>query len=184
MNRADFAGVVGVSKAAITKAVKAGRLDTFPDGDIQLDGNNTKAYLEAKNIVVDGGAQADSGEPAPDMPQDIGSDARLNRAVKVSKIKTEKLRQEKLQLELAKERGELISYAFVDSNIFGYLDALSDILLEAPDTLIDTLHQNWEGLGEEAREVNMNEISEFITSGIEDAKSKILAEMKHGGNKT
>ncbi len=183
MNRADFAGVVGVSKAAITKAVKAGRLDVFSSGDIEIDGPNTRKYLESRNINLD--EEQATSEPSPSQGYgNANTDVLLNRAVKTERLKTERLRQEKLKLELSKEKRSLISYAFVETNIFGYLDALSDALLEAPDTLIDTLHQNWEGLGEEARDVNMNEISEFITIGIEAAKAKILAEMTNGGNST
>ncbi len=184
MNRADFASVVGVSKAAITKAVKAGRLDVLASGDIEISGDNTRKYLESRNINLDDDAEP-SASPAP--VGDFGganADVILNRAVKTERLKTERLKQEKLKLELAKEKRSLISWDFVEARIFGYLDALSDGLLEAPDTLIDTLHQNWEGLGEEAREVNMTEISEFISIAIEDAKAKILAEMTNGGTST
>ncbi|WP_407545965.1 hypothetical protein [Vibrio parahaemolyticus] len=183
MNQVDFANAVGVSKQAVSKAIKSGRLDVFPDGEIELDGENTRKYLESRGVNLDDEQDANVSAQGSNYG-DANTDVRLNRAVKAERLKTERLRQEKLKLELSKEKRSLISYAFVETNIFGYLDALSDALLEAPDTLIDTLHQNWEGLGEEARDVNMNEISEFITIGIEAAKAKILAEMTNGGNST
>jgi transcriptional regulator of met regulon len=172
MNRSDFASVVGVSRSAITKAVSAGKLDMSGEL-ILIDGPLTKAYLKSKGLNLDAKPLNVDGGKKSSLSSI--SDIELSRAVKVERIKTERLRQRKLEMELDRSEGNLICTAYVGTHVFSYLDALSDELLDSADTLIDTLHQNWEGIGEDARAINMTEINDYCSAAITEAKNKVKA---------
>lgn len=175
MNRSDFANAVGVSRAAITKAVKAGKLDMQGES-ILIDGPLTKAYLKNKGLNLDAKPIDDEKSNSISSISDI----ELSRAVKVERLKTERLKQRKIKMELDKEEGSLIPKALVETHVYGYLNALSDVLLDTADTLIDTLHQNWEGLGDDARATNMTELNDYSSAAISEAKSKARAALNGG----
>lgn len=175
MNRSEFASAVGVSRAAITKAVNSGKLDIEGDS-ILIDGPLTRKYLKNKGLNLD-------DKPVDDEKSNSISsisDLELSRAVKVERLKTERLRQRKIKMELDREEGSLIPKDLVDTHVYGYLNALSDVLLDAADTLIDTLHQNWEGLGDDARATNMTELNDYSSAAISEAKSKVRAALNGG----
>ncbi|UKA27181.1 hypothetical protein IHC93_19860 [Photobacterium damselae subsp. damselae] len=184
MNQVEFSQIVGVSKAAISKAVKIGRLDVDSDGEININGVNTKNYLRNKNIDID----SDVDDKVTSISSKNGridtmDDAELTRLLKISKLKTEQSRRNKIDYELQITKGEYIKRDFVRSHLFGYLDALSDKLLDAPDTLIDILHTNWLALGDDARSINMDEINEYVTESIQTAKTEIREALNAHRNK-
>ncbi len=180
MNQSEFAKALGFSRNAISKAVKAGQIDVASDGEIHIDGINTLDYMKERGVEIKFNDDNDviSISAKNSGPIDMRSDAELTRLLKLSRLKTEQSRRNKLDYETKQLKESHINKAFVSSILSEYLAILESELLERRGKLIDELTNSWAVLGDDARAENMDKISQYSTDAIKTAKFKIKEKLQ------
>lgn len=171
MNCNFLSQVLGVSRSAISQAVKSGKIELLDDGDVNFSSDRTIAYLKTKNI--DKAGILKKASEIQNQPE-----KEIDRQLKKERLEVLRLKNQKLENEIDKIKQGLISYAFVESSIEFYLDSLlhyggadSDLV----SNLIKQVHANFDNYPEdEARFLNMSLISEFVTKVIESAKNDTI----------
>ena len=128
MTPSAFAERVGVSRQAVSKAIKVGRVPAYDANGLQVDagyrGKKFVRFAEAASAFAMNLARVDegrldavdealTGKQAPDQsgPDAQKSDGSLTRA----KRDREELNAELLRIRLGRERGDLVDKAAVDS---------------------------------------------------------------------
>lgn len=110
-----FAALVGVSPTAISKAVRAGRLTTLPDGTI----DERSGLAEWRDV-----------SQASERPGTAGATATGQQAAAARTMKAV-LEARLLELELKKRSGELVSVATVEMRAFKVARKVRETLMTA-----------------------------------------------------
>ncbi len=164
VTKAEFARMSNVSRAAITSKIKNGTLVENRAGRLDTDNPVNRAYLDKKqdktqmsqtfNAAIQSAAVPSGSSPKknvtaskePDTPQQLldmtmreivqhyGSMDGIERYVKVLRDMTSA--DEKMQ-RLQEKRQMLISRDFVIVRLFGFINQLSNKVLDVPESLAD-----------------------------------------------
>ena len=163
-SRAEFSRICGISKAAVTKSVKAGRLAVDSDGKIDTHNRLNSEYFQAHQVETEfnqstesptkdfrkkivpskpGAKQKKDEELPPEFSgltiSDLYDDSKFqgfsfSLLEKREKILQIRTRRQKIEIEVQLRRGDLIEKKFVMGIIESYLSGLSDQLFDYADT--------------------------------------------------
>lgn len=146
VTQTEFAKLAGVSKAAISKAIKTGLLVKTAAKKIDTDDGLSKTYLLRKSMKP-------PEPPPPEVPKVPGR-KKATSATNVSppdnsgkfdlalqKIKEEigdiKAKRQLKEIKVQEAKDLLVQRDRLGRVVFGYLDTLNANILDAPETMID-----------------------------------------------
>lgn len=127
IRQADLARLLGVSRATVSRAVRAGLIEPGPDGRFDPD-EAVRQYHERARPRVDQGPGQSAAGPAPDRARYVA--ARADVTEHEAKIKA---------LQLAELRGDLVRLADVRREYGALLVELRTSLLALPPRLAPIL---------------------------------------------
>lgn len=112
LSEAAYADRIGVSKAAVQKAKQVGRVVVFPDGSIDPVASDASMRRNTDQSKQRGGARV--------RIEDDGDALEIPAGADFMEVKTlhERRKVEKLEIEIAKRRGELVERAAAEALFF------------------------------------------------------------------
>lgn len=178
ISQTEFAQLCGLTKQAITKAmkVKSVKIVTikgmkkidFGHKVTQLYYQNQLAKLSLKNKPAPPASKGDSGEDG-----EIISLQAQKTIEEIGKIKADRRLKE---LKLDFEKGKLIDKETLGAVLFQYIDALNINMLDIPDMLIDVLIDKVKAGS--SRGDMIKHMRDYIQGKIVSTKTQIKERMK------
>lgn len=174
--RAEFSRIVGVSRAAVTQAVKKGRLDVLSNGDIDDQGQKTKSFLESNKIQQSTGIDF-LKKPSTEQKSNYDDPAyRIGIAAKaqleLEKAKREKQARIKLEMQNATRRADLYTSESV-MTLMLYLDKLHGNLKRLASSEFDELQRKVLAIGKLSPELK-REWNNHVDGAIHTAKLDMI----------
>jgi len=163
VSKKDFAELAGVSRPAISKAVRQGRIPVTADGAIDADAKECKAYLSAKSKRVKAKAKRPRPKKKPTAPK---VDEVASAADRLT-LERRKLAAQTQQIELknAQIEGRLVAREVMISGVWNPLETfLVRILTDGAKTMAATVHPlvKSDGTREEVEVALRQELTSFI----------------------
>lgn len=165
LTRAEAARIKGTSRAAVTQAVKRGRLKSGKDKTIDTNDPTNRRYF--RNPPADGG-RSSRRRPAQ------GEETVLTDAL--SKIRERMLKCEKLEIENAQKRKELVPTLLAARTMADLGAILGVHFLHLPKRIVPMLIAKVQS-GEDARAVEQY-LTEELTRGIENFKASAVSKFQ------
>jgi len=161
MKVAEFAKMAGVSRPAIYKAIKSGRLPPLVDGQLDPSCPDSRWFLEGHDVRPDGGE-------AGAVPEEADPEATESGITTRSEVELRKTEAQAKHWELknARERGELIDRELVAKAIEITDSEHRRLLADGAQTIAKVTHDlvRTDATKEEVIEAVREEISGFLKS--------------------
>lgn len=146
VTQTEFAKLAGVSKAAISKAIKTGLLVKTAAKKIDTDDGLSKTYLLRKSMkppespLPKAPKRPGRKKAAPDAST-IPPDNSGKFDLALQKIKEEigdiRAKRQLKEIKVQEAKDALVQRDRLARVVFGYLDTLNACILDAPETMID-----------------------------------------------